>query len=102
MTRDEFESTFLTQYNTLTAYAEKRCPQSGLDIVHQAYANVIENKTYEQGKLKFAKQWVYYKVAREVARFRRKESALQQTNKDYESILRPTTKNHNGTELINE
>ena len=73
MTREEFESIFLDQYTTLCGYAERRCPTLGTDIVHQAYTHIISNSTYKSGKLKYAKQWIHFKVLREISRQRRKD-----------------------------
>jgi hypothetical protein len=73
MTREKFEETFLLQYNTLCRLAEKRCKDSGSDIVHTAYALVIENETYKKAKPKYAKQWIYFKVAREISRSKKRQ-----------------------------
>ena len=88
MTLDQFNQSFTTHYDILVKYAEKKHPQMGQDLVHQAYATALENDTYKTTKRKYSQRWWYYKVLRELARQRHKEKREKGKIDDYRTIRR--------------
>src|SRR5690242_18302847 len=71
MTRDEFDTIYLQEYDNLCRYAKRGVGEDGLDIVHTMYANAVEHTTYTNGPLKHAKRWIYFKLSRELVRHRK-------------------------------
>ena len=72
MTRDEFDQLFLKYYDDLRRYATRLAASEGPDLVHKTYAHICENDTY-QGIRHYKKRWLYYKVRREISRYRRSQ-----------------------------
>lgn len=90
MTRERFDKTFLELYDSLVRWAGHKFGPDGVDIVHTTYTNALVRQTYLQGPRQHAARWVRFKLARELARYRKaKRLRDQKTWGGRDSITSP-------------
>ncbi len=87
MTRAQFDTIFLEQYDTLVRWASARIGGEGRDVLHQCYANILIHKTYTTGPYKYANRWIHFKLAREMVRYRKAKRIRDQRTWEGQHVL---------------